>query len=123
MKANSIRQFYLIIVCMTFHLVFCQYVCCGNGILLSVCKAEVLLHNFMSDDSTEISSLKDYTEIGCLFIKYNTVICSNAACERLFSLAEFVLRANRCQLSNESFEAQIILKSNLFPSKNQKEKQ
>lgn len=83
---------------------------------LSTCKAEVILHNYLSDDSTEISSLKKYPEIGKLFIKYNTVICSSAACERLFSLAKFVLRADRCQLSNESFEAQLILKSNLFPS-------
>lgn len=88
---------------------------------LSICKAEVLLHNYMSDDSPEISSLKNYPEIGRLFIKYDTVICSSAACERLFSLAKFVLRADRCQLSNESFEAQIMLKCNLFPSRNQKD--
>ncbi len=86
----------------------------------SVCKAEVILHNYMSDESTEISCLNNYPEIGRLFIKYNTIICSSAACERLFSLAKFVLRADRCQLSNESFEVQIILKTNLFPSKYQK---
>lgn len=79
--------------------------------------AEVLLHNYLSNGDTSIESLKNFPEIGQLFIKYNTVLCSSAACERLFSLAKHELRADRCQLKDENVEAQLILKATLYPSK------
>lgn len=82
----------------------------------STIKAEVLLHSFLSNGDTSIESLKNYPQIGQLFIKYNTVLCSSAACERLFSLAKHVLAADRCQLKDENFEAQLILKAIRFPS-------
>lgn len=84
----------------------------------STVNAEIILHNYLSSADTSMESLINYPEIGKLFIRYNTVLCSSAACERLFSLAKHVLRADRCQLKDENFEAQLILKANLFPSKN-----
>lgn len=72
----------------------------------------------MTDNSSETNSLKNCREIGRLFIKYNRAICSSAACDRLSSLAKFVLKADRCQLREESFEAQLIVKYKKFSSKN-----
>lgn len=79
--------------------------------------AEIILHNYLSSADTSIENLINFPDVGKLFIKYNTVLCSSAACERLFSLAKHVLRADRCQITDENFEAQLVLKANLFPSK------
>lgn len=83
----------------------------------STINSEIILHNYLSLTDTSIESLYNFPEISKLFIKYNTVLCSSGACERLFSLAKHVLRAERCQINDENFEAQLILKANLFPSK------
>lgn len=83
----------------------------------STVNAEIILHNYLSLVDTSIESLYNFPDIAKLFIKYNTVLCSSGACERLFSLAKHVLRAERCQINDENFEAQLILKANLFPSK------
>ena len=48
-----------------------------------------------------------------LFTKYNTPIPSSAAVERLFSIGKEILRARRCQLSDDMFERLMFMKSNL----------
>jgi hAT family C-terminal dimerisation region len=79
----------------------------------STVRAEVLIHNYLSSETTLIESLQSFPDVGKLFVKYNTILCSSAASERLFSLAKHVLEADRCQLTDENFENQLLLKANL----------
>ena len=79
-------------------------------------KAQSLLVSWLDADSK--NDLSDATFLGepalmKLFTKYNTPIPSSAAVERLFSIGKEILRARRCQLSDDMFERLMFMKSNL----------
>ena len=79
-------------------------------------KAQSLLVSWLEADSK--NNLSDTTFLGeaalmKLFTKYNTPIPSSAAVERLFSIGKEILRARRCQLSDNMFERLMFMKSNL----------
>lgn len=79
--------------------------------------AESIIHRYLASPSTTFDIFDEYPEIGKLFIKYNTPLCSSATRERLFSLAKHVLTEMRCRLKDENFESQLLLKANKFPSR------
>lgn len=74
--------------------------------------AETLFNNYLFNDEKSISSLEKFPEIGKLFIKANTPLCSSGSSERLFSIAKHIFKASRCRLSDENFESQLLLKVN-----------
>lgn len=79
-------------------------------------KAQSLLVSWL--DAGSKNDLSDGTFLGepaliKLFTKYNTPIPSSAAVERLFSIGKEILRARRCQLSDDMFERLMFMKSNL----------
>ena len=47
-----------------------------------------------------------------LFIRYNTLIPSSAAIERLFSLGKDILRLKRCRMTDKHFEMLLFLRAN-----------
>lgn len=83
---------------------------------ISSAHAEAVVHKFLASPITTFEIFDIFPEIGKLFVKYNTPLCSSAPCERLFSLAKLVLSALRCRLLDQNFEIQLLLKTNLFPS-------
>ena len=74
--------------------------------------AEEMVHRYLWLKDATIESLKDFPAVAGLFVRYNTDVVSSAGVERFFSTAKSVLSMNRCCLSAESFEAQLVLKSN-----------
>lgn len=76
--------------------------------------AQQMLNSYMSSTNESFSDLlKDHKCVSYLFLKYNTTLRSNAACERLFSMAKYVLTLQRCKLSDRNFERQLLVKANL----------
>lgn len=78
--------------------------------------AEELLRSYLWSKDETIESLQKHPEVAKLFIKYNTTLTSSAASERLFSSAKNIFRMNRCSLSNEKIEWQLLLKVNKYKS-------
>lgn len=76
--------------------------------------AQKKINMYMDDNQTDLSlsMLKHHVAVSHLFRKYNTVLRSSAASERLFSLAKNVLRMNRTRISDEHLEHQLLLKAN-----------
>jgi len=71
-------------------------------------KAEML--RYLGDPRTSLSMLHDYPAIRGTFIRYNTPLASSAPVERLFSFANLILRPNRTCMSDNLFEALVILR-------------
>lgn len=89
----------------------------GSSVELNtLATAEAVIHKYLASPITSFEVFDFFPEIGQLFIKYNTPLCSSAPCERLFSIAKQVLTAIRCRLLDNNFEIQLLLKANLFPS-------
>lgn len=78
--------------------------------------AEELLRQYLWSKDETIECLEKHPEVARLFIKYNTTLTSSAASERLFSSAKNIFRMNRCSLSNERIEWQLLLKVNKYKS-------
>jgi hypothetical protein len=73
-----------------------------------------VLQNYLKETDRLINVLlrSEYSGIKQLFINYNTQVPTSASCERLFSMAKFVLTASRSLLSDQKFEKLLILKCN-----------
>lgn len=77
--------------------------------------AQKMLNEYMNSSNDSFSGLlNDHKCVAYLFLKYNTSLRSNAACERLFSMAKYILTLNRCKLSDRNFEEQLLLKANRY---------
>ena len=50
--------------------------------------AEAIVHKYLASPITTFQIFDIFPEIGQIFIKYNTPLCSSAPCERLFSVAK-----------------------------------
>lgn len=84
---------------------------------VSSANAEAVFHKYLACPSTSFDIFESFPEIGKLFIRYNTPLCSSAPCERLFSIAKRILTVIRSRLlQHKNFEFQLLLKANLFPS-------
>ena len=66
--------------------------------------------NKFLQDSSSITAFKKYPCLRRYFIQYNVGLPSSAAVERTFSIAGDVLRNKRTRLSDEHFEACVVLK-------------
>ena len=65
-------------------------------------------HNYLSDPSTELSSLECYPNIRQVYLKLNTGLPASAAVERLLYLCGQVFSPLRSRLSNEHFEMMLF---------------
>ena len=69
-------------------------------------------------------NLDDHPTIKKMYVKYNTILASQASVERIFSFAKLVLGLRRGSLGDENFEKQLVMKANrvmnpkLFQKKN-----
>ena len=69
-------------------------------------------------------NLDDHPTMKKIYVKYNTILASQASVERIFSFAKLVLGLRRGSLGDENFEKQLVMKANrvmnpkLFEKKN-----
>ena len=70
------------------------------------------LERYLTNKSTELSSLKEFPRLKRIFLKYNTVLPSSAPVERLFSSGKFIFKKNRYSLTDDNFERHLLLNVN-----------
>jgi hypothetical protein len=78
---------------------------------LAVPDADKEVNCYLSDSSSDLSSLDKYPNIRKLYVKLNTGLPSSAAVERLFSLGGRVFSPLRANLSSAHFEMMVFLRS------------
>lgn len=74
------------------------------------CDLEVL--QYLEDKKKDLTSLHSYPLVKKVFIRYNAVLPSSAAVERLFSFAGIITRPHRRAMSDKTFEHLLLLKGN-----------
>lgn len=67
---------------------------------------------FLTSKRRDLQMLNDFPRVKKLFLKYNTMMPSQAACERLFSYGKLIMRPARNRLSDKLFESLAVLKCN-----------
>ncbi|KAI5693143.1 hypothetical protein M8J75_009333 [Diaphorina citri] len=75
--------------------------------------AQQQIFNYFSNPSQEFEMLEAYPAIKKVFLKSNVILPSSAPVERLFSFASITNTPKANRLSDNNFEARVILKSNL----------
>ena len=66
---------------------------------------------YLASKSATISSLLDYPVIADAFRKSNATLPSSAAAERLFSAAAQLLTSRRCQMTDDTLDRLLFLRS------------
>lgn len=74
-------------------------------------KVDEEVMQYLSDSSTDLSSLSLYPRIRKLYISLNTGLPASAAVERLFSLGGRVFSPLRSKLSSDHFEMMVFLRA------------
>ena len=69
---------------------------------------------YMENQSRDLQSLKRYPVVMDMFLRYNTVIPSSAAVERLFSAGGKIMIPHRNGLSDGSFDKLLLLRQNIL---------
>jgi len=70
--------------------------------------------NYLSDGNTALLSLLAYQAVQTVFVRYNTLLTSSAAVERLFSCAGLIATSCRNRLSDKTFEKLLMLEANQY---------
>ena len=78
----------------------------------NVSTTEIEMLEYETDKNETLVLLSRYPHIKKLFRKYNCILLSSAAVERLFSFAQIVNSPRRCSLSDNNFEHVLFLKCN-----------
>ena len=73
---------------------------------------QMQLEEYLAGRSGDLSALSAYPLLCKLFVKLNTALPANAACERLFSRAGFIFTPKRARIRDANFEQQLLLKLN-----------
>ncbi len=74
--------------------------------------AEMEVTQYLADESDDIKSVLQFKRIKGVFLCYNVILPSSASSERLFSAAQLVFRENRCHMTDEHFEKQLLFLAN-----------
>jgi hypothetical protein len=74
------------------------------------CDLEVL--QYLEDKNKELSILNSYQMVKKVFVRYNAVLPSSDAVERLFIFAGLITRPHRRSMSDKTFEHLLLLKGN-----------
>lgn len=75
-------------------------------------KIDTEVLQFFEDKSKDLYCFNQYPHTKQLFLKYNVVMPSFAAVERLFSFTRMINTPKRSNLSDETFEKLVFLKGN-----------
>lgn len=75
-------------------------------------KIDIEVLQFLEDKSKDLYCLNQFPHVKQLFLKYNVVLPSFAAVERLFSFAGMINTPKRSNLSDKTFEKLVFLKGN-----------
>jgi len=75
-------------------------------------KIDIEVLPFLEDKSKDLYCLNQFPHVKQLFLKYNVVLPSSAAVERLFSFAGMINTPKRSNLSDKTFEKLVFLKGN-----------
>lgn len=86
---------------------------CGED-HVPILSGEEIIRNYLYFKDDTLESLTKFPLLVPLFIKYNTALLSSGAAERLFSSGKNVLKLNRCSVSDDHFENQLLLKVNKY---------
>ena len=78
--------------------------------LHSTTKFELEALNFLEEPRKDIDVLRSYPTIKQLFVRFNAVLPSSAAVERLFSFAGIITRPHRRNMGDKTFEKLLLLK-------------
>jgi len=77
-------------------------------------KIDIEILQFLEDKHKDFKSLNKFPHVKQLFLKYNVILPSSAAVERLFSFAGMINTPKRSCLSDKSFEKLVFLKGNQY---------
>ena len=68
--------------------------------------------SYLANSDKSLETLNLFPSVKLVFIRYNTVLPSSAAVERLFSCAGLIANPRRNRLSDSNFEKLLLLKQN-----------
>lgn len=68
---------------------------------------------YFEDPRQRLECLNSYPTVKKIFLRYNTPVASSAPVERLFSFATMTNLPKSNRLSDDLFEYEVVLKSNL----------
>jgi hAT family C-terminal dimerisation region len=68
--------------------------------------------SYLSNTRKDVDMLQAFPNVMKVFVKYNTILPSSAAVERLFSAASIILCKRRNKLADETFEKLLLLRQN-----------
>ncbi|XP_062538367.1 uncharacterized protein LOC134206649 isoform X2 [Armigeres subalbatus] len=70
------------------------------------------LHGFLNEESGELQTLEKFPSVKQVFLRFNTLLPSQAGSERLFSYGKLILSPRRQTLNDKQIESLALLKCN-----------
>lgn len=74
-----------------------------------------------SNNIEDLTELKMFSKIKSLYLKFNVIMPSESDIERIFSFGGITMRPHRRHMNSDLFEKVIILKSNCYSHRNDRD--
>ena len=68
--------------------------------------------SYLTSPTEQLPTLDSFPVIKSIYKHYNSILPSSASVERLFSCAGLIFTPNRSRVSDDHFEARVLLKFN-----------